>query len=152
MPIAKPSGGQPEIRIIPEYTLTGIDGIIEKKNGELILTIKAIRDYQWRDRHVTMLAEAQSRSDLLTLEALTRKAGAGSVTIPIPGGLEEFQDLTSDEANTLHIIFRDEIKTNSNIKDGYYLLKPGFATIGIPGQIDQFLFSMNLFFIGENFP
>lgn len=148
MPIARGA----TIKITPQYTLTGIDAIIEKKNGELILTLKSIRDYQWSDRHVTMVGEAQNRSDLLTLEGLTRKASAGSATIPIPGGEEEFQDLTTDEANTLHIIFRGAITSGSNIIDGYYLLKPGFTTIGIPGQTAQFLFSMNLFFIGEVLP
>lgn len=148
MPVKKPAGGQPEARILPTYSFDDATAAaIADKDGNLIIVVPNILDYQWQNRHVTLVARAQSKADLETIEGKSRLTIGGSVVVPITGGQEIFQDLTSGQLNILFIVFNADRVAASNLKNGYYGWR-GFEMIGNLSQ-RRFLFSMQLFWIGD---
>ncbi len=123
--------------------------MIADKDTNKIIEPDKIYDYSFIDRHCTLVAKAASRADLDTLESNSRKARGGSATILIPGGNEEEQDLTTDQGNTLWLGFDYNQRINSNLKDGYYLLR-SFEQFSPPGTTEQFRFRLGLFWIGAS--
>lgn len=123
--------------------------ILKDKDLNQILTWTTIYGYSWVDRHVILSGKLNNRADLDTLETICQKATGGAITNIVPGGEEKFQDLTTNEANVVNIAFDAILKTNSDLRDGYYLLL-GCEFPPVPGTKREFRFILSLFWIGTS--
>ncbi len=111
-----------------------------------ILSISKIYSFSWIDRHITLTGKLSSKANMEYLETKTRKLRGGAVTILVPGGEEEYQDLTTDNANIFWLKFSTTDHLKSNLRNGYYLIS-SCEFEPIRGTIDQFQFTLTGFWI-----
>ncbi len=111
-----------------------------------ILSISKIYSFSWIDRHITLTGKLSSKADMEYLETKTRKLRGGAVTILVPGGEEEYQDLTTDNANIFWLKFSTTDHLKSNLRNGYYLIS-SCEFEPIRGTIDQFQVTLTGFWI-----
>lgn len=123
--------------------------MIADKDANKIIEPSKIYSFSWSNRHVTLVGRCTSESDLDTLESNTRKALGGSKTLLIPGQPEEEVDITANQENSIWLGFDYDNRQASNMKDGFYLLK-GMEMINPPGKTTLYMFSLNLFRIGDS--